>query len=116
MTEGTISKFVEAILLSSVFFIGIPGFAFSIRLRSPRYKSVPKFELFRVGFEVPIIAFIIVIPLSYMWFHTVRYSGLFTCALAVIGLVAFYFSIDFAQKRNRIRRQEQTRRSESDSR
>jgi hypothetical protein len=110
--EATISKFAEAVILAAVILIGIPAIAYFFRTRSPRYKSVPKFELFRVGFEIPLIVFIIIIPLSYMWFHTVRYSGIFTGALAVIGFAAFYFSIDFAQKRNRNRRQEQTRRKE----
>src|SRR5665213_2140771 len=110
--EATISKFVEAVIFGSVVLIGVPGIAYVFRSRSPRYKSVPKFELLRVGFEFPLIVFIILIPLSYMWFHTVRYSGIYTCALAVVGLSAFYVSISSAQKRNRIRRQHQTRRSE----
>lgn len=113
--EGTISKFVEAVILAAVVFIAVPAVAYFFRSRSPRYASVPKFELLRVGFEIPLIVFIIFIPISYMWYHAVRFSGIYTCALAVVGLGAFYASISFAQKRNRARRENQARRSESDS-
>jgi hypothetical protein len=103
------SKFVEAVILSAIVFIAIPAIVYLFRARSTRYQSVPKFELLRAGSEIPLIAFIVIIPLSYMWFHAVRYSGLFTCVLAVMGFTALYFSIDFAQKRNRHRREEQAR-------
>jgi len=103
--EAAISKFVEAVILAAVFFIGIPGIAYLFRSRNLRYKSVPKYELLRAGCEIPLIVFIIFVPMSYMWYHTVRFSGIYPCALAVIGLGATYVAVHFGQKRNRIRRQ-----------
>jgi len=106
---ATISKFTEALILAAVFFFGVPAAGYLLRSRSLRYKSVPKSELLRSGFEVPLIVFVIFVPISYMWYHAVRYSGIYTCVLGVIGLGAVYVSISFAQRRNRTRRQSDDR-------
>jgi hypothetical protein len=111
----TISKFAEALLFGVVLFIVIPAIGFYFRSRSPRYASVPRFELFRAIFEFPLIGFVVLVPLAYMWYHTVRFSGIYTCALAVIGFAALYVSANSAQKRNRNRRQNQTPGAEKES-